>query len=144
MIGEGAFARVHKGVLRAHDVAVKILNLPEDEKRGPIVREFRFVFLKNKLFFFYKCWWIRREVRMMTRLAHSQIVQLLGFVLGDPMALVMEWCPLGNLYEFLHNGILYFHQFYFDVSSSWNIFFVFYIFLQLWIQSFLKKKKPKF
>ncbi len=48
MIGEGAFAHVHKGVFRGHDVALKILNLPEDEKRGPIVREFRFI-----LFFCY-------------------------------------------------------------------------------------------
>jgi len=85
-IGEGAFASVFKGSFKNQDVAVKILNLPEEEdRRGPIVREFR------------------REVRIMTRISHVNLVHLYGFSVGTQMGLVMDWCQEGNLYEFLHN-----------------------------------------
>jgi Protein tyrosine and serine/threonine kinase/Galactose oxidase, central domain len=42
------------------------------------------------------------ELNIMRQLAHDNIVQLVGIVDAQPRALIMEYLPLGSLFDFIH------------------------------------------
>src|SRR4051812_41768679 len=44
----------------------------------------------------------RQEVSLLSSLKHKNIVELKGIIL-EPFCLVMEFMPLGNLYDHVHN-----------------------------------------
>jgi len=82
-IGTGAFGTIFQGYLNSAVVAIKVLN--SIVKVDPSsFKEFR------------------HELHIMSLFNHKNLVQLKGFSL-DPMAIVMEFVPMGNLYQFVND-----------------------------------------
>ncbi|KAH3765766.1 leucinerich repeat kinase [Pelomyxa schiedti] len=79
-LGKGGFGVVWKGLYRGVTVAVKEL-----------------ISIGKEAFSEF-----HHEVKMMSALTHPNIVQLFG-VSHSPLALVMEYAPLGDLYHFIHS-----------------------------------------
>lgn len=86
LIGSGEYADVlrghwNRGDQRRNDIALKIL-------RNSDIRRKRFDrFLE--------------EVKVMAALKHPSIVKLMGVCLGQPLVMIQELAPMGNLLEFL-------------------------------------------
>jgi small GTP-binding protein len=91
-IGEGGAAIVFKGKWHG-PVAVKKLKVNKDEILGGAVDDDTI----SKAFAEF-----RREVWIMSSLSHPCIVQLKGLVM-DPLCIVTEYLPGGNLYDFIHD-----------------------------------------
>jgi serine/threonine protein kinase len=81
LLGEGSFANVYLAKWREITVVVKIFN--------------NFC-LEEKKFL------IERELDIMTKLHHPNIVQILGYI-EDPFMLVLEYIPNGDLLKFNEN-----------------------------------------
>lgn len=77
LLGQGAFASVYLAKWRETIVVAKVFN------------EFS---LNNKLFL------IEREIDIMTKLHHPNIVQILGYI-KEPMIIIMEYIPRGDLLD---------------------------------------------
>lgn len=75
ILGEGAFSKVYLAKWRETFVVAKVI-------RGNFVD--------------FKKYLIEREIDIMTKLHHPNIVQFLGYI-DDPFILVMEYIPNGNL-----------------------------------------------
>jgi serine/threonine protein kinase len=100
IIGQGASAVVYQGVYKGSVVAIKKLKVSDPEGSDMLsdvnvssaFREFR-----------RECW-------IMTGLEHPNIVGLKGLCM-DPLCLVTEYLPHGNLFDFLHS----------DVTFDWTL-----------------------
>ncbi|KAK5576072.1 hypothetical protein RB653_007210 [Dictyostelium firmibasis] len=92
MIGEGGAALVYRARWQGQTVAVKKLKTIENLD-GPV--EINDISLSKAFNEF------RRECWVMSELEHPNIVQLKGLCL-DPLCIVTEYLPHGNLYSFLH------------------------------------------
>ena len=97
-IGMGAFAKVYKAQWRGETVAVKQLNVhsslglsqeAKDEKRDEVDESVITVFEE-----------FRREASLISSLQHNNIVDLKGVVM-EPFAIVLEYMPMGTLYDFI-------------------------------------------
>jgi leucine-rich repeat kinase 2 len=85
-VGEGAFSVVYRGQLRGKLVAVKQIHTNDDDEEE----------LRNKYAEF--C----REARLMSGLAHPNLVQLSGICVADrALYMVTEFLPYGDLYDYL-------------------------------------------
>ncbi|KAK9068436.1 hypothetical protein SSX86_012550 [Deinandra increscens subsp. villosa] len=83
-VGEGSFGTVHRAIWNSEDVAVKTLSLEQDF-HPESVNEF----------------W--REVAIMRRLQHPNIVLFMGVVTQPPnLSIVTEYLPRGSLFRLLH------------------------------------------
>ncbi|PWA70673.1 protein kinase [Artemisia annua] len=83
-IGEGSFGTVHRADWNGEDVAVKTLSLEQDFHPGR----------------FDEFW---REVAIMRRLQHPNIVLFMGVVTQPPnLSIVTEYLPRGSLFKILH------------------------------------------
>nr|GEW21784.1 serine/threonine-protein kinase CTR1-like [Tanacetum cinerariifolium] len=83
-IGEGSFGTVHRADWNGEDVAVKTLSLEQDFHPGR----------------FDEFW---REVAIMRRLQHPNIVLFMGVVTQPPnLSIVTEYLPRGSLFRILH------------------------------------------
>ncbi|RWW42934.1 hypothetical protein BHE74_00051464 [Ensete ventricosum] len=85
-IGEGAHAKVYEGKYKNQNVAVKVMHkgdTPEEAAK----REARFM----------------REVRMLARVQHKNLVKLLGACKEPVMVVVTELLPGGSLRKYLVN-----------------------------------------
>lgn len=86
-IGEGSFGRVYKAQWNYIDVAVKFIGSEEvDVTSSTLVRN-----LEE----------LEKEVSIMTKLRHPNIVLLLGVVMSPRPAIVQEFCVRGSLYTVL-------------------------------------------
>eukprot|EP01125_Pyxidicula_operculata_P011575 TRINITY_DN3792_c0_g3_i1.p1 TRINITY_DN3792_c0_g3~~TRINITY_DN3792_c0_g3_i1.p1 ORF type:complete len:1898 (+),score=455.03 TRINITY_DN3792_c0_g3_i1:41-5695(+) len=85
-IGKGAFGTIFEGYNLDEVVAIKTLDATDN---NPEVRRKAF---KD----------FRHEVFVMSNLMHPNLVKLSAFSL-DPFAIIMEYLPYGNLYEFLND-----------------------------------------
>ena len=77
ILGEGAFSKVYLAKWRETFVVAKVI---------------------NRNFVDFKKYLIEREIDIMTKLHHPNIVQFLGYI-DDPFILIMEYIPNGNLKE---------------------------------------------
>ena len=77
VLGEGAFSKVYLAKWRETFVVAKVI---------------------NRDFVDFKKYLIEREIDIMTKLHHPNIVQFLGYI-DDPFILIMEYIPNGNLKE---------------------------------------------
>lgn len=78
VLGKGSFGTVQAGALNGQAVAVKkFVELPENEQRA-----------------------FRREVRLMARLHHPNLLSLIGYSV-KPFAIVTRVMPQGDLFSFL-------------------------------------------
>ncbi|XP_071690661.1 serine/threonine-protein kinase CTR1-like [Rutidosis leptorrhynchoides] len=85
-IGEGSFGTVHRADWNGEDVAVKSLSLEQD-------------YHPEKLNEFW------REVAIMRRLQHPNIVLFMGVVTQPPnLSIVTEYLPRGSLFKLLHSS----------------------------------------
>jgi GTPase SAR1 family protein len=85
-LGRGAFATVRLGVYKGQEVAIKQLQLKDDKTSSEMFEEFR------------------REVWLMSRLQHENIVRLLGVSLRPEPSMVMEYMNGGHLFSYLHRS----------------------------------------
>lgn len=85
-VGRGAFATVRLGVYKGQEVAIKQLQLKDDKTSSEMFEEFR------------------REVWLMSRLQHENIVRLLGVSLRPEPSMVMEYMNGGHLFSYLHRS----------------------------------------
>ncbi|KAM9973039.1 hypothetical protein ACTFIR_012410 [Dictyostelium discoideum] len=83
-IGKGHFSKVLKGNWKGKDVAVKKLNSNKDKAREEMIQEFK------------------AEVELLGSLQHPNLVTCYGYSL-NPMCIVMEFLPSGNLFELIHS-----------------------------------------
>ncbi|EGC34101.1 hypothetical protein DICPUDRAFT_94884 [Dictyostelium purpureum] len=83
-IGKGHFSKVLKGNWKGKDVAVKKLNSIKDKGREEMMTEFK------------------AEVELLGSLQHPNLVTCYGYSL-NPMCIVMEFLPTGNLFELIHS-----------------------------------------
>lgn len=82
-IGKGAFGIVYKGRHRATKMPVAIKELPRQQKKNSLES-------------------IRKEVRLLLKLHHPNIVNLLAFYNDDSNCyLILEYCPNGDLKKFV-------------------------------------------
>ncbi|KAJ7552347.1 hypothetical protein O6H91_06G051400 [Diphasiastrum complanatum] len=82
-IGQGSYGKVYRADWQGSDVAVKIF-LDQDFKEEAL-EEFR------------------REVAIMRRLRHPNIILFMGAVTKPPnLSILTEFCPRGSLYRLLH------------------------------------------
>ncbi|EFA77446.1 leucine-rich repeat-containing protein [Heterostelium album PN500] len=96
LIGEGGAALVYRGRWKGHVVAIKKLKTVNNTEPGPGGSvEINDISLSRAFKEF------RRECWIMSTLEHPNIVQLKGLCL-DPLCIVTEFLPNGNLYQFLH------------------------------------------
>ena len=77
VLGEGTFSKVYLAKWRETFVVAKVI---------------------NRDFVDFKKYLIEREIDIMTKLHHPNIVQFLGYI-DDPFILIMEYIPNGNLKE---------------------------------------------
>jgi serine/threonine protein kinase len=82
-IGRGGFGQIYKGQWQGVTVAVKKLHA--QGLSAEMKKEFE------------------KECTVMFQLHHPHIVQLFGVCMDSEYAMVMEYAPNGNLYEFLHS-----------------------------------------
>jgi len=84
-VGEGGFATVYKAIYEGKTVAAKVLNTAgkKAEELPAIYSDFK------------------REVFAMAGLKHSNLVELKGFSLIQPFALLMDLAPYGPLHRYL-------------------------------------------
>ncbi|XP_043222779.1 activated CDC42 kinase 1-like [Amphibalanus amphitrite] len=90
-LGDGSFGVVRRGAWSDHagrslPVAVKVLKQEVLNQAG-VFEDFV------------------KEVEAMHQLTHHNLVTLYGVVLGQPMMMVTELCPLGNLQDYLRKQI---------------------------------------
>lgn len=78
ILGQGSFGKVYLGLFRKTKVAVKVINNINDNFKNLFIKEFK----------------------MMTKLHHPNVIQLIGFV-RDPFIVVMEYLPKGNLLNYI-------------------------------------------
>ncbi|GAM18438.1 hypothetical protein SAMD00019534_016130 [Acytostelium subglobosum LB1] len=96
LIGEGGAALVYRGRWKGQTVAIKKLKTVGNAQPGPGGSiEINDISLSRAFNEF------RRECWIMSSLEHPNIVQLKGLCL-DPLCIVTEYLPNGNLYQFLH------------------------------------------
>jgi serine/threonine protein kinase len=86
-IGSGGFAKVYKGLYQEVEVAVKQLNIDEQQ-------------FEDQNMFSEKFSEFRREVWLMSNLSHPNTVKLIG-ICAKPLCMVLELCKLGDLYSWL-------------------------------------------
>ena len=92
-IGRGGFARVMKGILfDGRQAACKMLLATslDDDTNGPTYIDAFTEF--------------RREVWLMSKLKHPNLVSLLGIVPAPHLCMVLEYMEEGNLFDFLHGN----------------------------------------
>ena len=82
-LGEGSFASVYLGKWRETFVVAKVLNIISE---------------KDKML-------VLREIEIMTKLHHPNIVQFLGYI-DNPFILVMEYIPNNDLLEHINKKTL--------------------------------------
>ena len=82
-IGEGAFGTVYQAEFEGKPIALKELT---ELHSGSVYEEFI------------------REVSIMTDLHHDCLANLIGYS-KNPLALVMEFAPHGNLYDYIHSSV---------------------------------------
>lgn len=86
-IGRGGFAQVFKGIWKHTEVAVKKLNIPDDDEGIQQILEDYF-----------------QEATVMIELRHQNIVSLLGLCIGNPdFLIVTEYMERGTLSDILLN-----------------------------------------
>lgn len=124
-VGSGAFAEVWKGTYNDKTVAVKILNkgvattpktryfffswdmpTPNDNCSSSMCNSDSTTSLseqKAQAMLRANFQEFRREVRTMSIFQYSNLVEIIGFAMPHPMAMIMEFVPYGNLYSFLHS-----------------------------------------
>lgn len=86
-IGEGSFGRVYKAKWNHIDVAVKFIGMEDVSiNSSGLIRNTEE---------------LEKEVRIMTKLRHPNIVLLLGVVMSPRPAIVQEFCIRGSLYSVL-------------------------------------------
>lgn len=86
-IGEGSFGRVYKAKWNHIDVAVKFIGMEDVAiNSSGLIRNTEE---------------LEKEVRIMTKLRHPNIVLLLGVVMSPRPAIVQEFCIRGSLYSVL-------------------------------------------
>jgi Ran GTPase-activating protein (RanGAP) involved in mRNA processing and transport/predicted Ser/Thr protein kinase len=90
-LGRGGFGVVYHGTYRFNEVAIKQLHLTNPSKES--LEEFQ------------------QEMAVMMRLRCPQIVQLYGVYFKPSYGIVMEYMPMGSLYNVLHS----------DQPLDWNI-----------------------
>ncbi|KAF2071594.1 hypothetical protein CYY_007084 [Polysphondylium violaceum] len=95
LIGEGGAALVYRAIWKGQVVAVKRLKTIENDNDPDCPIEINDISLSKAFKEF------RRECWIMSDLEHPNIVQLRGLCL-DPLCIVTEYLPHGNLYSFLH------------------------------------------
>ncbi|GAM20176.1 hypothetical protein SAMD00019534_033510 [Acytostelium subglobosum LB1] len=83
-IGKGHFSKVLRGIWKQKEVAVKKLNLVKDKGKEEMMTEFK------------------AEVELLGTLQHPNLVACYGYCL-NPMCIVMEYLPTGNLYDLIHS-----------------------------------------
>tara|TARA_Y100000996_G_scaffold414869_1_gene407138 strand:+ start:127 stop:1035 length:909 start_codon:yes stop_codon:yes gene_type:complete len=83
-LGEGSFAKVYLGKWRETFVVAKVLNNVLSDKDKMLVL---------------------REIEIMTKLHHPNIVQFLGYI-DDPFILIMEYIPNNDLLEHINKKSL--------------------------------------
>eukprot|EP01133_Synstelium_polycarpum_P001517 gene1517-1772_t len=97
LIGEGGAALVYRGRWKGHTVAIKKLKTVQPTPTTSLSSiEINDISLSKAFNEF------RRECWVMSALEHPNIVQLKGLCL-DPLCIVTEYLPQGNLYKFLHS-----------------------------------------
>jgi len=97
LIGEGGAALVYRAIWKGQVVAVKRLKTIENDNDPNCPIEINDISLSKAFKEF------RRECWIMSDLEHPNIVQLRGLCL-DPLCIVTEYLPHGNLYSFLHDN----------------------------------------
>ncbi|KYR02814.1 leucine-rich repeat-containing protein (LRR) [Tieghemostelium lacteum] len=95
LIGEGGAALVYRAKYKGKDVAVKRLKTVDGTSGSDQPTDINDITLSKAFNEF------RRECWVMSNLEHPNIVQLRGLCL-DPLCIVTEYLPQGNLYNFLH------------------------------------------
>mmetsp|Transcript_17559 Transcript_17559/g.42215 ORF Transcript_17559/g.42215 Transcript_17559/m.42215 type:complete len:314 (+) Transcript_17559:31-972(+) len=88
MFAEGTTAHVYLGRLRGRQVAIKKINIDQNQLKGVIQHA-----LKS----------FDREAMVWPHVQHPNVVQLLG-VQTRPLLLVSEYCAGGSLFDLLHNN----------------------------------------
>eukprot|EP00803_Ostreobium_quekettii_P004804 evm.model.scf_1329.5 EVM.evm.TU.scf_1329.5 scf_1329:31213-38564(-) len=84
-IGMGSFGEVYKGCWRGCDVAVKRILEQDQEFTEQLVKEFR------------------REIAIMMRLRHPNVLLFMGAVTEPPnLSIVTQFLPRGSLFRLLH------------------------------------------
>lgn len=103
LLGEGQYGKVYLGKWRTLFVALKMFDSMNDLQLKELLNEFN----------------------ILTKLHHPNIIQLLGYV-EDPFIIVMEYFPLGNLQQFLHNNpyISYHHRIDLCLSIAKGIYYL--------------------
>jgi serine/threonine protein kinase len=88
-LGDGANGEVHEAQLLVpqHEAVIVAAKTIYRKDKGPSIEE---MFLK--------------EVQSMFELNHDHIIKLYGMVLGNPLILVEELAPLGNLLSYIKNN----------------------------------------
>lgn len=85
VVGNGATATVHEGYMGQLQVAIKVIAIQKGSFAKPQQQAFT------------------REVAIMSKVRHPNLVQLHGIVIAtDGLQLVTEFCSGGSLFEFLH------------------------------------------
>jgi tRNA A-37 threonylcarbamoyl transferase component Bud32 len=87
-LGEGTFAIVKRALWKKSDSEKKI------DVAVKILREVTDIVKKD----------VEAEIQTMSKLNHSNLVDLYGVVLGDPMLMVMEFCDGGSLLNRLRSS----------------------------------------
>lgn len=84
-IGEGGFGVVYKGKWKGTEVAIKTMTqeIGDEEKR-------KFI----------------EEIEIMSKLRHPNVVLFMAASTKSPMCIVMEYMPLGSLYDVIHNELI--------------------------------------
>eukprot|EP01128_Nolandella_sp_AFSM9_P001133 TRINITY_DN11242_c0_g1_i1.p1 TRINITY_DN11242_c0_g1~~TRINITY_DN11242_c0_g1_i1.p1 ORF type:complete len:633 (-),score=57.05 TRINITY_DN11242_c0_g1_i1:47-1882(-) len=89
-IGRGGFAVVYKGYYKNSEVAIKQLTAGQSSGDTSESDHFSDYFAE-----------FRREVWLMSKMKHKNVVQLEG-VVTQPLCMVLEFCGGGDLYTYLH------------------------------------------
>eukprot|EP01127_Copromyxa_protea_P000452 TRINITY_DN1036_c0_g1_i1.p1 TRINITY_DN1036_c0_g1~~TRINITY_DN1036_c0_g1_i1.p1 ORF type:complete len:1863 (-),score=380.38 TRINITY_DN1036_c0_g1_i1:23-5611(-) len=100
-LGEGGFATVFKATLDKRYVAVKILHTRKSKK--PNLTEEDLEAERQKLIVALSEF--RREVKIMSTTKHPNLVNLIGYTLQDPPAMVLEFIPHGDLQDLLSKHV---------------------------------------